>query len=238
MKKQIIAFATTITVIVLISCSKQNSDYPVNPQENASLMNAAKGGGSSFNAGRKLEFWFPFNNNINEGNGKQISAGIENGSTAVYTADRFGIPNNAINFDGIYRIILSGMRVSTNMSVSVWVKYGSATGSGSVFAAPLAVIQSNDTYGGSITTTSTQGVKSNSVDAGWHHLVATYDGSNIRLYVDGNFVAEKLNQGSFSGGAQDWMFWLGDGWQGSMDDLRFYTRTLSDSDVQALYLLQ
>ena len=238
MKKQFITLTTVVTIFVLVSCSKGNLGQPDNAEEIATSANAEKGNGSSFNASRKLEFWLPFNSNLNEGNGKQISATIENGSTPVYTTDRFGSSNNAIKFDGIYRIVLSGMRVVTNMSVSVWVKYESATGSGFVFEAPLGINQSNDKFSGSISTPSTQGVQSNSLDAGWHHLVATYDGSYIRFYVDGNFVGENLNQGTFSGGSQDSMFWLGDGWQGSMDDVRFYTRTLSASDVQALYHLQ
>jgi hypothetical protein len=236
MKKQFIALAATITTIALVSCSKEISDRPVNPEEIASSMNAEKGSGASFNAGKKLEFWFPFNGDISDGNG-QVSAAIENGNTPVYTENRFGTANSAIKFDGVYRIALSNLRIATNMSVSVWVRYESATGSGSVYQSPLSLIQSNDKFEASITTTSTQGVQSNALNGDWHHLVATYDGSNIKLYADGNFVGEKLNPGSFSGGSQDYMSWIGDGWQGSMDDLRFYTRTLSASDVQALYHL-
>ena len=101
----------------------------------------------------------------------------------------------------------------------------------------ITFMQSNDKFAASIATTSTQSVQSNALNGDWHHLVATYDGSYIKLYVDGNFVGEKLNPGSFSGGSQDYMSWIADGWQGSMDDLRFYTRTLSASDVQALYHL-
>jgi hypothetical protein len=237
MKKQFITLATVVTTVVLISCSKGNLGQQNNPEEIATSANAEKGSGSSFNAGRKLEFWFPFNGNINDANG-QVSAVLENGNTSVYTVDRFGTVNSAIKFDGIYRIALGSLRIATNMSVSVWVRYESATGSGLVYQSPLSLIQSNDKFGASITTTSTQGVQSNTLNGDWHHIVATYDGSYIKLYVDGNFVSEQLNQGSFSGGSQDYMSWIADGWQGSMDDLRFYTRTLSASDVQALYHLQ
>jgi hypothetical protein len=235
MKKQFMFLTATITAVVLISCSKGKNDFEqLNKSEEAVASN--KGGGSSFSETRKLEFWFPFNGGINDEN-RQVNATIENGNTPVYTENRFGAANSAIKFDGIYRIALSSVRLGTNMSVSVWVKYESATGSGLVYQSPLSLIQSNDKFGASITTTSTQGVQSNALNGDWHHLVATYDGSYIKFYVDGNFVSEKLNQGSFSGGSQDYMSWIGDGWQGSMDDLRFYTRTLSASDVQALYHL-
>jgi len=236
MKKQFMFLTAAITTVVLISCSKEKTDLEqLNKSEEEIASN--KGGGSSFSETRKLEFSFPFNGDINDKNG-QVSAAIENGNAAAYTEDRFGTANSAIKFDGVYRIAVSSLRLSTNMSISVWVRYESATGSGGIYQSPLYLFQSNDKFSAAITTTSTtQGVQSNTLNGDWHHLVATYDGSYIKLYVDGNFIDEKLNQGSFSGGSQDYMSWIGDGWQGSMDDLRFYTRTLSASDVQALYHL-
>jgi hypothetical protein len=109
--------------------------------------------------------------------------------------------------------------------------------------------QDFNNYWGVISTSSTSGVPSPPMDGNWHHLAATYDGTTLKFYVDGSFVGSSLNQytgGPYPKGAtvdyqagyttligsQD----IFSAWSGSMDDLRFYTRILSDSDVQALYL--
>jgi hypothetical protein len=198
-------------------------------------------GGSSFNPGRKLEFWFPFNGNIDEASGKPVDAVATNDGADVYTEDRFGTANSAIKFDGSYGITLTGMRMSTNISVSAWVKYELVNTSFHFFYAPVSLGQMNDKFSGSVSTPSTTGVISNSMDAGWHHLVATYDGSYIKFYVDGNFVGEQFNGGSINRGG-DAIFWLSyagpnNFWHGTIDDLRFYTRTLKANEVQSLYNL-
>jgi len=243
MKKQFRIPITVFIIAAFISCSKGNNDLGEinNPDNELASAAAEKGSGSSFNPTRKLDFWFPFNGSIVDVSGQPVNATISTVGADVYAEDRFGSANGAIKFNGSYGIILNGPRISANMSASVWVKYESAAISRYFFQSPLTFGQETDKFSGSVSTPSTTGVLSNSADAGWHHLVATYDGSYMKFYVDGNFVGEKFNQGSFSGGPSDAMFWVGGAgstfWTGTMDDLRFYTRTLSASDVQALYNL-
>ena len=243
MKKKFQILAATFITVAFISCSKEKKDMAETNylDELASASNVDKGGGSSFNPGRRLEFWFPFNGNIDEANGKPVDAVATTEGADAYTEDRFGTANSAIKFDGSYGITLTGMRMSTNMSVSAWVKYELANTSFYFFYAPLSLGQMNDKFSGSVSTPSTTGVISNSMDAGWHHLVATYDGSYIKFYVDGNFVGEQYNGGSINGGA-DGTFWVSYAgpnsfWNGCIDDLRFYTRTLKPNEVQSLYNL-
>jgi hypothetical protein len=82
-------------------------------------------------------------------------------------------------------------------------------------------------------------------DPGWHHYVITYDGETFKYYFDGdgNYLIDKMWDATIASGKQDYRlgFWdileaVSHGfWKGSMDDLRFYSRTLTDTDVQKLY---
>ncbi|NDD66941.1 hypothetical protein EBZ35_04745, partial [bacterium] len=76
-------------------------------------------------------------------------------------------------------------------------------------------------------------------DGGWHHAVATWEPGVAKLYVDGALVGQQsYTQGNRNGGG----FRLGThtpslpAWfNGEMDDVRFYNRTLGAADVAALY---
>ncbi|NQV34749.1 MAG: hypothetical protein HQ515_18790, partial [Phycisphaeraceae bacterium] len=76
----------------------------------------------------------------------------------------------------------------------------------------------------------------------WHHVCATYDGTYLRLYVDG--VADTVDSVLEEGGIR-----LGDaplcigsppnrpeqGWTGLVDDVRIYSKALSHIEVKALH---
>ena len=76
------------------------------------------------------------------------------------------------------------------------------------------------------------------VTGGWHNVIATFDGSVGRLYVDGALVGSDtftapgntsfpLYLGQYYGGA-------GYGWNGAMDEVRLYNRALTANDVNSL----
>jgi hypothetical protein len=82
------------------------------------------------------------------------------------------------------------------------------------------------------------------MDNHWHYLVATYDGSELKFYVDGSFIGNSLNPCALAlpvGATTHYQlgYWpfSGSVWFGCMDDLRFYTRVLTAGDVKALYKL-
>jgi hypothetical protein len=76
--------------------------------------------------------------------------------------------------------------------------------------------------------------------AEWHHLAGTFDGSNLRLYIDGELVdtvgafppdydTSALHFGhDFDYGTE--ASWL----RGSIDDLRVYARALTPAEVATL----
>jgi hypothetical protein len=70
----------------------------------------------------------------------------------------------------------------------------------------------------------------------WTHLAATYDGTTLRMYVNGVAVGSKPMTGSLIkstgalqiGGNNVWGEWF----KGRLDDVRVYNRALSGSEVQ------
>ena len=71
----------------------------------------------------------------------------------------------------------------------------------------------------------------------WTHLATTYDGTNVRLYVNGTLEGTAISAGSIPassgplslGGNSIWSEWF----RGELDDVRIYNRTLSVSEIQA-----
>ena len=76
-------------------------------------------------------------------------------------------------------------------------------------------------------------------DDNYHHVVGTYDGSNIRIYVDGvlestnaesgNFTPSNLRIGSNYVGSSEY-------YQGELPVVRLYNRTLSKEEVHQNYM--
>lgn len=73
----------------------------------------------------------------------------------------------------------------------------------------------------------------------WYHVCMTWDGSTLRVYIDGNLYDSVTAEGSSSQSYSDTIgaFDAGNGnyWDGFIDDFLIYDRQLSDSEVQDLY---
>lgn len=79
-------------------------------------------------------------------------------------------------------------------------------------------------------------------DGNWHHVVMTYDGTNILLYVDGASVAftYTANSGSPNPDSSSAPLNFGDGnpisrYLGYIDDIRIYASKISSADVSIIY---
>jgi hypothetical protein len=73
----------------------------------------------------------------------------------------------------------------------------------------------------------------------WHHAVGVYDGSTVKLYIDGSQVAS-ANAGTISYGAGGIAIgrdgdYSGAYFNGLIDNLSIYNRALSGQEVQELY---
>ncbi|HSK13065.1 MAG TPA: LamG domain-containing protein, partial [Phnomibacter sp.] len=195
-----------------------------------------------------LEGWFTFNNNLKDQT-KKLPDGVPTTRVVLYTQDRKGNAKAAIKFNGTYGITLEKVPQQTNSSIALWVKYDKL-GGGRLILKPnstgLGLYKTGAEVYGSIEHSSfgSLGIQALRTDTNkWFHFVVTFDGNKFRVYQDGNFareielnhtlpsVLEKYFLGYWqNGGSFEWF-------EGSVDDLRFYSRALSASEANQLYKL-
>ncbi len=183
---------------------------------------------------------------------------------ATLTTDRKGQANKAYSFNGDSTLIDNGTNLTLNFSgnhaytISAWAYLDGYVSQGSILnsiagwgaggaaagqtGATLNINSSNKAVtvrsDGTGTAESVSGLTN--VQGGWHHFIATYNGTTLKLYVDavveGTPVASSR---SLSGTAQS--FRIGrDGdanrnFDGSVDDVRIYSQALTASNIQQLY---
>ncbi|HXD23802.1 MAG TPA: LamG-like jellyroll fold domain-containing protein [Gemmatimonadaceae bacterium] len=194
--------------------------------------------------------------NFNEGAGSALTDVSGNGnvgtiSGATWTSSgRYG---GALNFDGVNDRVFVAASASLNFSsagtLEAWV-YPTATQSGwraivqrevdafllhaSNDAGPLRPAAGgtfNGAHPPSISAPSAIGVNT------WTHLAVTYDGSTLRLYVNGAQVTSAARSGAIETNSNP--LWIGGNnpygeyFTGRIDDVRVYNRALTATELQA-----
>jgi type II secretory pathway pseudopilin PulG len=84
-----------------------------------------------------------------------------------------------------------------------------------------------------------------SITVGWHYVVGTYNGTQVKLYINGVLVwtynySISMNKNMLSvfvGGGDSNGDDVADSqfWKGMIDEIRIYNRALSDQEIKALY---
>ena len=198
--------------------------------------------------------YWPFCGNANDesGNGNN---GTVNGATL--TTDRFGSANSAYSFDGVndgVQVAIPSIPVgSTSRSLSTWIytslsgnnfnyshpslstvaAYGNSAGGPVIFPQLISNLTGNlylETGSSQNQIYSTQPVN----NAQWHNLITTYNGSVVKMYVDGI-----LNATSNSVSLATAFSYLGIGvcpwapihFEGKIDDVMLFNRALSDIEI-------
>lgn len=249
MKKQFKIFTTALIAIAIVSCSKQEIERPATAQDITEEISTA----SSSSASRpvvdpltvNLEGSFQFDASLKDQT-KKLADGIPTSRFVTYTTDRKGNIKSAIYLDSTYGVKIKSVPQQTKTSMSVWIKPAHLNAVG------LAYISGSDTYGpemNQISNLLTGGVVINSTtvggtsyfdNTGWRHLVVTYDGAVVKFYVNG-VLADSFNEaGLIPNSLSNYFIGCLPGfnkWKGAIDDLRFYSRTLTATDVQKLYSL-
>ena len=156
-----------------------------------------------------------------------------------------GISGKAVQFNGVdeaLEFIPTAPVVNTKISISFWYKTAEAGFtkffiSGNGFRVGTAL----GSVGFHINAPNTDNAHSNAnLPNQWTHVVGTYDGTSIQIYVNGVWVATTINSGSISGFNSSMMLGVYQAvyWAGSIDELYIYNRALSPAEVTQLYNLK
>ncbi len=169
---------------------------------------------------------------------------------AVWTpAGKFG---SALAFDGLASRVTviddsPALRLTGAMTLEAWVKPAAASntwgdiiykGNDNYFLMASSPPSGFDAAGGIFGTANVVLYDTTAIPAGaWTYLAATYDGARIRLYVNGVLATSRTQTGTLktSGyplqvGADSF---FGQGFHGTIDEVRVYNRALSAIEIQA-----
>jgi len=161
-----------------------------------------------------------------------------------------------MEFDGTDDYVSAGNSISqsfSELSISTWINAAS-TASGAydtiirrgTWSAGAFELRNNASYAGlkfaiypgtaNVTTT---GVTLN--DGNWHHILVTYDGTNVKIYVDGSLNNSSTN-GTGATGTNTQITTIGASeqgtqryWNGNIDEVAIWSRALELTDVQRIY---
>ncbi|HYG73398.1 MAG TPA: LamG-like jellyroll fold domain-containing protein [Planctomycetota bacterium] len=158
-----------------------------------------------------------------------------------------------LRFDGVDDYVECANNPSLNpvgqLSLSAWVNADTATSSkvivskanGSVLQYTLVRFGNGSLRFNIGTTSGIAGLSSVTALAAnrWYHVAATYDGSTIRLFIDGVLNASVAKSGAMSDCGRGVRIGAGTGtesmfFKGSLDDLRIYNQALSAAEISAL----
>lgn len=244
--------------VVITSCNSDDNSNPT-PSEPTIPTNG-------------LVAWYPFNANANDLSGNNLNANVvgttlttdrNNGANKSYDFDvanaTFGNQN-----DEIFVPYSSLMNVS-NITVSVWLNPRSYFWSGNTSDATSTIINrfqngystpNGQAWGITFNETSVTGfivgndgtggssVVSNSalVLNQWHHIVMTYNGSQIKLYVNGVLKVTQNYSGTMNISGNSGIS-IGESNQangywyhtdGKIDNVGIWNRALTDAEIQQL----
>lgn len=212
-----------------------------------------------------LEACYPLDSGsfVNMGPNNPGLNGTINGNVVSATGHN-GSPNSALNFGGTVsdyvRISASPhpLKPSPALSFSGWFRMSSLNGGYFLWVDNGNFVNNIEAYALGITSANQFiAVKRNGSNSAlatspaaviantWYHVAFTCDQSNLTIYVNGvptsvsanfafNYASGDVYLGGTAGSAANSSY--NDPWAGDMDNLRFYSRVLSASEVTNLYL--
>jgi concanavalin A-like lectin/glucanase superfamily protein len=266
MKKEILIFATVFASVAFVSCSKEKIAQEPTAKINTegTLANIPSAQVPVLDSLLiNLEGRFEFDGNLKDKMGKLPDGISTSRAGAKYITDRKDNTNKALKLDGYYGINLSNVPEQTHVSISVWLNIpenptanfsrGIVEGK-DIFIDDSYLHEQNGYFheiSGIVITgyDSVQNIPKGAVIywpyfSSWHHFVITYDGSILKFYCDGLLYQQKDWTGTIPSARNKYKVGFTDQepgllfgyWVGAVDDLRFYSRTLSANDVHRLYI--
>jgi len=159
------------------------------------------------------------------------------------TSGRVG---SALNFDGSNYVDCgndASLDINGNISFGGWVYYTDLIDFAGIICMGSTYVRREDTgefrflftglTDGSISSTTQP------TTGKWYHIMGTYDGANIRVYVDGVEEACEASTGTLNGlgtsSVQIGRLW-GNYHKGKIDEVKVYNKALSPEEIHSLYL--
>jgi len=157
---------------------------------------------------------------------------------------------HSVDFDGVDDFIQLGEPISyTQHTISTWVKVSDSDASKTIIDARDAnddgiriFLTSAEVVTYQLNTSDITSGSAISVDE-WHHIVATYDGTTQKLYIDGSLVSSattsqtistttnaKIGSRNFSDRANEFL--------GKIDELAIFDRALTAEEVTAIFRIK
>ncbi|MBN1182348.1 MAG: PD40 domain-containing protein, partial [Bacteroidales bacterium] len=202
--------------------------------------------------------YYPFNGDATDASGNGNNGTV---SGATLTTDRFGNENSAYHFAGNssvshYIEIPDDESISnlSRFSISVWINEdGNATDDGGIVwkfwdgvngEYGIQSYITPQTYGVGIYQTNRLFSKEKIAFNQWRHLVSTWDGNTIKLYIDGVLDTSTIYINSSTGNSGDPLYigikgaperYNSKDFNGDIDDVRLYNRAIIESEIDSLY---
>ena len=183
-----------------------------------------------------LVSYFDFNNNLQDRMGNTADGINYNGAT--FTP---GVTASAITFNGTSHYVQferDTYRDGNNVSFSLWFKK-STSGSGMYLAmcSDFGAWTSAGYAGMAISLPTTQSAKGAFTADVWTHMVGTYNGTDIKVYIDGELIGTYNHPGDITGSVKKLTLGFSGSsyWGGSIDDLFIYDKALTQAEVTQLF---
>jgi chitodextrinase len=188
---------------------------------------------------------------FNEGAGTTVTDASGNGNNGTIsgatwtTSGRYG---NALVFNGTSALVTinnaTTLQLSTAMTLEAWVNPSTVSSAwrdvifkanDNYFLEGTSTTSSRPAIGGTFASSSLYGTTALAVNT-WTHLAATYDGTTMRLYVNGTQVSSQAQTGAIASSTNPLQIGgdslYGQFFQGTIDEVRIYNVALTAAQIQ------
>ncbi len=197
-----------------------------------------------------LVAYYPFNGNANDESGNANNGTIH--GNPVLTSDRFGSSAKAYYFDGVDDYIEINHSTSLNISQQISISFWAVLKTSADYYMPYHIIEKYDSwgigqrekqFGLNLTLSDNTNIPIFTNDINFNtpiHLVVTFNGSNIYVYIDGALSYSAAESGILKTNINNILigeYTMGGNYyfNGTLDDIRVYNRALNQTEINSLY---
>lgn len=179
--------------------------------------------------------YFPLNGNFNDSTKK--AQNVAYGGFTSEFKNRYGYLNRAIAFNGGSFSFGGEELPAKYITISLWVKVNNLNTEGYLVNSTeraFGVYQAKSKFGFSIGIPDMATALAD-ISTEWTHFAGTYDGKDIKTYLNGKLATTLHHPGT-----PDVTTLIGIGapdipeWKGVLDDIRFYSRVLTEAEILLL----